>query len=201
MYKIFFNDRFICICNDWLQSSQGVNAIYYKGTKKNKIKPIIDNFQQNVAMQELYLYVDNVEEAMTEFMSLFNVLESAGGLVCNSDDEYLLIFRHEHWDLPKGKQEPGETLPETALREVSEECGIHELALFDFLTCTFHVYKEGAQIILKKNYWYNMKHTGSELPVPQQEEGIMEVRWVPREALPKYIPEMFASIREVVQQT
>ena len=199
MYKIFFNDRFIGICNDWLQCSQGVNAICYKVTKKNEIKPIVDDFQQNMAMQELYLCVENVEEAMTELLSLFNVLESAGGVVCNNNDEWLLIFRHERWDLPKGKQELGETMPETALREVEEECGIHELTLFDYLTSTFHVYKENDRIILKKNHWYSMKYTGTAAPTPQKEEGITEARWVHREVLPEYIPKMFSSIRELIQ--
>jgi len=199
MYKIFFNDRVLSICSDWQQCSQGMNAIVYKVTKKNEIKPIVANFQQNLAMQELYLYVDNVEEAMTELMSLFKVLESAGGVVCNNNDEWLLIFRHERWDLPKGKQEPGETMPETALREVEEECGIRELTLFDFLTSTFHVYKENDQIILKKNHWYSMKYTGTANPVPQKEEGITAAQWIPRKAIPEYLPKMFSSIVDVVQ--
>ena len=199
MYKIFFNDRILGICSDWQQCSQGMNAIIYKVTKKNEIKPIVDKFQQNMAMQELWLYVEDTEEAMNEIVSMFKLIESAGGVVCNTDDEWLLIFRHEHWDLPKGIREAGESLPEAALREVVEECGIHGLTVLKFLTCSFHVYKEEEQIILKKNHWYAMKYTGKDRPVPQQEEGITDVRWVPRKALPEYLPKMFPSIIEVLQ--
>ena len=199
MYKIFFNDRVLCICDNWLHCSQRLNAIIYKVTKKNEISPIVVEFQQNIAMQELWLLVDNVEKTMAEVTSLFKVVVSAGGVVCNNNNEWLLIYRHEHWDLPKGKQELGETIAETALREVEEECGIQGLVLFDFLTCTYHTYKEDDQIILKENHWYSMKHTGHATPVPQKEEGIMEARWVSRNALPDYLPKMFPSIAEVVQ--
>jgi len=198
MYKIFFNERALCICDNWLHCSQRLNAIIYKVTKKNEIPPIVNEFQQNIALKELWLHVDKVEETMAELSSLFKIVEAAGGLVCNTNDEYLLIYRHEHWDLPKGKQETGETLPATALREVEEECGIQGLVLSDFLTCTYHTYKEGEQVILKKNHWYSMKYTGTEVPVPQKEEGIMEARWVSRTALPEYLPNMFPSIVEVV---
>jgi len=201
MYKIFFNNRVLSICNNWQQCSQGLNAIIYKVTKKNEIKPIAEQFQRNIAMQELCLCVDDIEDAMNELVSLFSFVEAAGGLVCNNNDEYLLIYRHEHWDLPKGVVEPGETIPETALREVEEECGIRELTLCDFITSTYHTYEEGNKIILKKTHWYSMKYTGSAIPAPQTEEGIMDARWMTREALSEYFPKMFPSVAEVIQGT
>jgi len=38
----------------------------------------------------------------------------------------LLVFRTQHrdWSLPKGKLDPGELLPETAVREIAEETGL-----------------------------------------------------------------------------
>jgi diadenosine hexaphosphate hydrolase (ATP-forming) len=54
--------------------------------------------------------------------------KSAGGVVfrrLSGCVEILLIEdRYGHWTLPKGKQEPGETDEETALREIWEETGI-----------------------------------------------------------------------------
>jgi len=55
----------------------------------------------------------------------------AGGAVCwkivDGDVRILLVHRTQHKDvsLPKGKCDPGETVPETAKREILEETGLH----------------------------------------------------------------------------
>ena len=54
----------------------------------------------------------------------------AAGVVCWREQkgnlEVLLVHREKYkdWSFPKGKQDPGELLPETAVREVLEETGI-----------------------------------------------------------------------------
>lgn len=54
----------------------------------------------------------------------------AAGILCwrekGSDIEVLLVHRayYDDWSFPKGKQDPGELLPETAVREVHEEAGL-----------------------------------------------------------------------------
>jgi 8-oxo-dGTP pyrophosphatase MutT (NUDIX family)/phosphohistidine phosphatase SixA len=55
----------------------------------------------------------------------------AAGALCWRPGKYgaaeiLLVFRTQHrdWSLPKGKLDPGETLPETAVREIAEETGL-----------------------------------------------------------------------------
>jgi 8-oxo-dGTP diphosphatase len=49
---------------------------------------------------------------------------AAGGLLWR-DDRLAVVHRprYDDWSLPKGKLEPGELLPETAVREVEEETG------------------------------------------------------------------------------
>jgi len=55
----------------------------------------------------------------------------AGGAVCwkvvDGEVRILLVHRTQHKDvsLPKGKRDPGETVPETAQREILEETGLH----------------------------------------------------------------------------
>lgn len=51
---------------------------------------------------------------------------AAGALIWrvrNSKIELLIIHRprYDDWSWPKGKQDAGETIPETAIREISEE--------------------------------------------------------------------------------
>ena len=52
------------------------------------------------------------------------------GAFIQHDDQFLLLKRHpdkshgNHWNLPAGKLEVGETTLDAALREVEEECGI-----------------------------------------------------------------------------
>ena len=61
-------------------------------------------------------------------------VHAAGGLVYRDTSgkkipEILLIHRpNRDWSFPKGKQDPGETLLQTAIREVKEETGLTCLA-------------------------------------------------------------------------
>ncbi|MGA1023953.1 MAG: NUDIX hydrolase, partial [Aquiluna sp.] len=54
----------------------------------------------------------------------------AAGVICwreaGKDIEVLLVHREQYddWGFPKGKQDKGELLQETAVREVEEEAGI-----------------------------------------------------------------------------
>lgn len=54
----------------------------------------------------------------------------AAGVVCwreqQGELEVLLVHREKYkdWSFPKGKQDPGEMLPETAVREMEEETGV-----------------------------------------------------------------------------
>lgn len=58
-----------------------------------------------------------------------DAIESAGAIIwrCGADGpEVLLIHRprRDDWSLAKGKREPGEMLPQTAVRETAEETGL-----------------------------------------------------------------------------
>lgn len=130
---------------------------------------------------------------------MHNYLEvnAAGGLVINEKGEFLLIRRSGLWDLPKGHQDPGEFLEETALREVEEETGLNGLVLGKFIRSTDHCYQRDGQWYLKHTWWYEMSCTGSQKCTPQTEEGITETAWASKTELREYLQQTYPTIIEV----
>lgn len=91
--------------------------------------------------------------------------------------EVLLIYRRGVWDLPKGKLDAGESISETALREVREEVGARNLRIVRPLGTTVHGYPDGRHYAVKTTHWFLME-ADEDVFTPQAEEGIDEVRWV-----------------------
>ena len=119
---------------------------------------------------------ENTEKMWKKFYSRFKVIEAAGGIVINKKGEFLMIFRHDTWDLPKGKIDLGERIEEAALREVREECGFTSLRLGEQVQNTYHIYEYKDRQILKVTYWYLM-YSDQMILTPQLEEGITDLRW------------------------
>ena len=110
----------------------------------------------------------------------------------------MLILRHGLWDLPKGKQEEGEDIATTAIREVQEECGIENLQQKELICITHHTYHMNGLHMLKHSYWYKMTCDKCQNTKPQIEEDIQEVRWVKKEVLAEYLTNTYPSIKEVI---
>jgi 8-oxo-dGTP pyrophosphatase MutT (NUDIX family) len=73
-------------------------------------------------------------------------------MVVNEQNEILFIHRRGSWDLPKGKEEAGESKWQTAIREVEEETGIEGIELGPKLLKTKHMFSwEDRKAIDKKN--------------------------------------------------
>lgn len=60
-----------------------------------------------------------------------DVFTSAGGVLINHENKIFLTRKIERneWSLPKGGQEEGETLVQTAKREIEEETGFKDIEL------------------------------------------------------------------------
>ena len=55
---------------------------------------------------------------------------TAGGIILNELEEIVIVNQnHDSWSLPKGHLEKGETLLETAIREIYEETGLINISL------------------------------------------------------------------------
>ncbi len=139
-------------------------------------------------------------EELDQYSSDKIVIEAAGGLVLNQKGELLLMYRRGIWDMPKGKLDEGETIEACALREVAEETGLHQLALIRKLKTTYHTYTYKGKNALKPSHWFLMEYQGSEVPIPQTEEDITEIRWVNKNEAKELMKEAYASIKEMVEE-
>jgi 8-oxo-dGTP pyrophosphatase MutT (NUDIX family) len=128
------------------------------------------------------------------------IIEAAGGLVFNKQQELLMIFRRGFWDLPKGKVDKGETLEQCAVREVMEETGLQHIHLDEFLTTTYHTYHQNGDIILKPSHWFKMVSALNESLVPQTEEDITEIKWVSKTEVQQLKEHMYPTIKRLVEQ-
>ncbi|MCL6524975.1 MAG: NUDIX domain-containing protein [Thermoflavifilum sp.] len=149
------------------------------------------------------ILTEDVDHIFRQATAMLSWREAAGGLVTNTDEEVLLIFRRGKWDLPKGKIETGDSPEQTALREVYEETGLSHLEIQHFICHTYHVYVDRytGQQTLKKTHWFQMKFTGTELTVPQIEEDIIDIQWIKPIHLEKYLRYSYGTIRYVCYQS
>ncbi|MGF1532244.1 MAG: NUDIX hydrolase [Bernardetiaceae bacterium] len=132
------------------------------------------------------------------FRAHFVEVPAAGGVV-QKDDHFLLMRRNGHWDLPKGKIDPGESQSEAALREVQEECGVRA-HIVHLLTQSWHIYQAGGQLMLKPTTWYLMQCLDDSQMAPQGDEGITELRWATHTEARHLLRSSFASLQEVFAQ-
>ena len=202
MYSIYFNNRIIRVCNSLDKTPYNPNAVVLHSFNDKTLEELLGLFEESKNIHMLYIPVlpDKMQETFDSLCAGFTSINAGGGLVQNSAGEYLLIYRNGLWDLPKGKQEEGEEISLTALREVEEECGITGLEKGELLCITHHTYWMNGLHMLKHTYWYRMTYSGDcSVAVPQQEEGISRCEWVPASALPEYLKDTYPSIRKVFE--
>ncbi|MDR1897333.1 MAG: NUDIX domain-containing protein [Prevotellaceae bacterium] len=198
-YKIFLDERFFLISTDEEKCFRSINGIGVRITDPKQINELFDWFEQS-SILEFYACTEFPDDA---FSCLKNnpsdkYVCAAGGVVINNNEEVLLIYRLGRWDLPKGKIEINETQIIAAQREIEEECGLSEIKIINKITDTYHVYKEDNKRIIKQTSWFKANYNGSQTLKPQTEEGITEARWIPIKDIAGYIPQMYASLQDLM---
>ena len=191
MYKVYYNNNFLLISD--------------KSTKCNACLPIniidnlfIDEFTDDSIDNNYIFITDNIDNALDKLKIYLNYIKAAGGLVLNSKKEILLIKHYNVWDLPKGWIGKGEDEKTCALREIKEECGISKHKIINKLADTFHIYKHSGKLNLKHTVWFLMSYNSNETLIPQTEEDISEIVWVPIPDLPNYYENMYSSIVDIL---
>ncbi len=178
MYKVFVNEKLLTFSE---APREGVKNTKFDNASTFDIA--MDKLT-NSSIPALNIFYHNLEKLWGQFTHHFEYLEAAGGIVESYDhSKILFIQRFQKWDLPKGKVEKGESLEETAIREIGEECGVNDVSLEHFLMTTYHIYKVKNNI-LKATHWY-LLHCNEENPklVPQKEEGIEKVEWIAKDEM------------------
>lgn len=199
MYKVFYNDKTVFFTEN-NQIIEKDNNIIHSFKNKRLLKSAIKTFVETPELKFLFVLSKNSEAVFKKFSKLYKIIEAAGGLVTNKNNEVLFIFRRNKWDLPKGKLEKKETPEIGAIREVEEECGIHNLMINKLLDITYHTYMINNKNILKRTFWFEMTYSGNENPQPQIEEEITEAKWLKKTELSEILKNTFPSIIEVIDK-
>ncbi|SHF73326.1 ADP-ribose pyrophosphatase YjhB, NUDIX family [Mariniphaga anaerophila] len=200
MYKVFLNDRLIRIGAPENSLKNNLVVKFDEKATAENIKNWFSSFI-NEDLKDVFLATPQPELFFKLFRSTFLEYPAAGGVIL-SENRMLFIFRNGKWDLPKGKIEKGELPRDTALREVGEECGISGHQIERQLPSTFHIYqspypKTEGQWVVKETFWFEMQYGDGEL-VPQQEEGITEVRWFHRNELDEVLANTYENLKQVI---
>lgn len=199
MYKIFINDRPLILTDKKAKYASSAEQIVLDfNNEDDLIKSIyaLENFKAKSAV----IINTDLDFLWKFFKSLYQIIEAAGGLVQNTNGEYLLIFRNGKWDLPKGKLENSEAPDKAALREVEEECGISNMRITSVLPNTYHTYEfKSSTKILKLSHWYAMSYDGNEELVPQLNEGIVKAIWLGRVQIQQKLSNTYSSVREMLE--
>lgn len=108
------------------------------------------------------------------------VVPSASAIVINDNDEILLLKRRDNslWTIPGGGHEAGETIEDTAVREVREETGLEVtiIGLVGVYTNPAHViaYSDG-EVRQQFSLCYTTRVTGGQLAIDQEST---DLAWV-----------------------
>lgn len=128
---------------------------------------------------------------------------AAGGLVINQNNELLMIFKRGKWDLPKGHIDKNETFESCAVREVKEETGLSDVGVIRFIGITEHEYYD-SQLkadARKETHWFEMQANKSEPLIPQLEESIEWIKWIPQNEIKNYLKNSYGNISNIIKST
>ena len=196
MYKVFIENKAIIFVekNNFSADSLTITSDKLISIAKDLLPIILLNEKKS----EIFIGCENPAMEIQRLFSDYDKITAAGGIV-RRKNEFLFIKRNGFWDIPKGKiEETDESIEESALREVEEECGIKCSEIMGIIAVTYHTYSCKGVPTLKKTYWYSIHYDGKKTLKPQLEEGITKAKWLKIEDLDRVRKNTFASILEVM---
>lgn len=202
MYKVFINEKPVILTDQVPETKLPVGTQHFIVSGTPDFGRIIHEFESNDEARELLIInTKNFDLLRNSFEYFFTAVVTGGGIVYNPDKGMLWIFRHNRWDLPKGKPDDNESIEEAAIREVSEETGLKNLFINTALGVTRHAYREKNKFILKTSHWYKMGVESPDCPLtPQVEEGITGVEWATEASVREKINNTYASLQQLAKE-
>ncbi|MDR0531261.1 MAG: GNAT family N-acetyltransferase [Oscillospiraceae bacterium] len=174
-------------------------GMLHEGTfRKNKVRKgvLVDTVQYAILAEDYFGKTDDTPKGY--IMDLRKVVGhrpliqvGASIIVDNGQGEILLERRKDNgtWEYPAGSMELGESMDETAKRELFEETGLtaQKLELYDFLHTDTprSVYPSGDVVYNVIARYVCTEWTGELRP---QASEVTELRWFPFDALPEEFP-------------
>ena len=188
MYKVFIDNKAVIFKinpnfkHDYLSKKEIWNNI---------------NWLLGSSMDGIIVEIKNDKKFWKVFKD-FIYIEAAGGLV-QKNDKFLFIKRNGKWDIPKGKLEKNEGIKKAAIREIEEECGLIKPKIKQHLINTWHTYEMNGKLYLKRTYWFWLKEGKKQSKlIPQGEEGITKVKYLPISKFKKVKKNTYQSIIDVI---
>ncbi|MDR1666922.1 MAG: NUDIX domain-containing protein [Bacteroidales bacterium] len=195
--KIFFDERILVL------TGKDTGIFSSRQIQWNNDRPTLEQYLLafSVSTEACWsICYPDVRRLLEAVASCFHTVEAAGGVVALADGRVLLIRRLGKWDLPKGKAEKGETPEQTAVREVTEECGLTVApAIVSKLTDSWHSYFRHRKQVLKHTSWYVMTLPSAVPLQPQLSEDITDARWLSGDEVNRAMNHTYGSVKEVLE--
>jgi 8-oxo-dGTP pyrophosphatase MutT (NUDIX family) len=199
-YNLFYNQSVLSIrkYNPFTKTEAGSENQFVFDAALN-VELLLSGFLSDKTITICILYKEQQEETiLLEKIKQFFCLQRAAGGIVLQKRRIVSIYRLGCWDFPKGHVEKGETDSEAAMREVTEETGLDLLSISNDLGYTYHIYPLGNQFVLKETHWYEMQTTSDKALIPQTEEFITDIQWIPLQNLHKITDNTYPSLIDLI---
>ena len=178
--KIYRGDQYIIISEDLGDAQKLASNYPHPELLSHPNKALLYQKMRELESKNdrsILIISENVDITFAQLTNLYTLMEAAGGIVVNENDEILFIYRRGKWDLPKGKMEKNEVASVAAIREIHEETGVVNLTLSSNLGQTYHLYEAFGQKVLKMTHWFHFTCKKDQQLKPQIEEDITKIEW------------------------
>ena len=193
---IFYGKSAVIITNEALKS-ENEKTIVLKEIEKSDYFDTIDKLKAGEC-EHIIIQTEDIDSILQKIQSYYHVIEAAGGLITNQNNETLMIYRRGKWDLPKGKIEKDEPIEIAAEREIEEETGVKNLKLLNKLKNTYHTYNEKGVEVFKITHWFHFSIDDNPVLIPQIEEEIIDIKWFSNDDLSAPLSNTYESIKDLL---